>query len=84
MGFMTIGPLNLFLRLAGIPVSGKGDLHFMLVFVLPLILIAAGCEIFISRLARRMGSSAKPSGTDWVLFWGAPAAGPILFLLTSF
>jgi hypothetical protein len=83
MGFMIVGPLNLVLKLAGIPTAGTGEWHFVLVFVLPLILITVCCEMFISRFARRIGSSQKPSAADWLLFWGAPAAGMIVFLLSS-
>ena len=83
MAFMIVGPLNLVLRIAGVPTVGTGEWHFVLVFVLPLIVITVSCELFISRLARRIGSSQKPSVADWLLFWGAPAAGPIVFLLSS-
>ena len=83
MGFMVLGPLNLVLRLSGISVGAGADDHYWLVFIPALLLITAACEIFISRLARGMGPGDEPSLSDWLIFWGVPAAGPVLFVFSS-
>lgn len=83
MAFMVLGPLHLILRLSGISVGADADDHYWLVFIPALILIAAASEIFISRLATGMGPGDEPSLSDWLVFWGLPAAGPVLFLFSS-
>jgi hypothetical protein len=83
MGFMSLGPVSLFHHLAGISALDQGDWHFVLVCLVPLLVITVTCEMFISRFAVRLGSAIRPSLSDWLVFWGVPLAGPILFVFSS-
>jgi hypothetical protein len=82
--FLTLtGPINLVLWLAGFAVGANSEGQYWLVFAPLLLATGAGCEFWITRLAKRMTPADSPSMTDWFQFWAAPISGPILFVFGS-
>lgn len=77
---ITLGPVSLFLRLAGMPGVAAGDGQDMLVSVGLWVLIGVGYEILVVRIAKRMDATDAPSLRDRFWFFVAPWSGPLVFL----
>ncbi|MFM7403273.1 MAG: hypothetical protein ACKO1N_04080 [Erythrobacter sp.] len=78
---MTLGPVSLFLRLAGMPGVAAGDGQDILVSFGLWVLIGVGYQILVTRVAKRMDAKDAPSLTDRFWFFVAPWSGPLVFLL---
>jgi hypothetical protein len=79
----ALGPVGVVHALADTDVHGGSEWRYVALVIVPMVLIAVGSEVLVHNLAKRLGSSAKPSAADWLLFWGAPVLSPIIFIICT-